>query len=141
MAVSEKICWEVLNQARGKSVRYGWIEPGEEKPKGPPIKNAISIGELEKKLVLRYGKQEIEDSLYFLEKRGYLGIHGLGIAVPRMVYSLSEIAIEALERGSFLEEEEKAFSEALFDLKKPGWLGLKINAGEFLRRFKKQRFK
>ncbi|MGB0908759.1 MAG: hypothetical protein ACPGYT_00210, partial [Nitrospirales bacterium] len=111
--------------------------PGE-KPNGPPTVNAIGISQLKSELVLHYSKQEIEDSLYFLDFRGYLRTHGLGIASPPMVYSLTQKAIDVLERGAFSEEEEMAFSEALFDLKNPGYFGLKFNVAEFWRRSKKR---
>jgi len=136
MPILEKVCWAVLQKAHGHSVLFGWTSP-DEKPKGPPIENAIGIGALEKELVLHYSKQEIEDSLYFLEKRGYLSIHSIGMGLP-MVYSLTQEAIATLERGSFSEEEENAFREALFDIKQPGWFGLKFNVGELWRRFRKR---
>jgi hypothetical protein len=139
MAISEKICWEVLKKAHGKTVTFGWTTPGE-KPKNPPTENAIGIGKLKSELVLHHSKQEIEDSLYFLEHRGYLSIHSLGLGPP-MLYSLTQKAIDILERGSFSEEEEHAFSEALFDLNKPGSFGLKFNVGELWRRVKKWKAK
>lgn len=129
MAISEKICWWVLKRTKDRSVSIGLSSPGE-KQQGRSIEHAAGIVELEKELLLHYCKQDIEDSLYFLEKRGYL-------VVPRMAYSLTEKAIRALEAGSFSEEEEKAFSEALIDFNKSAWMRMKFNLGEVIRRLNK----
>ncbi len=91
------------------------------------------IFELKKDLVLRHLKNEIEDSLYFLENRGYLIRHGFQ-GLTRVAFELSESALAVLESGSFSEEEQQAFSEAILDLKKPGVFGLKFNLGEVCRR-------
>jgi len=133
MAISEKICWRVLEGAKDRTVSIGCSSP-REKPQGPPIENATGIAELKKNLAMHYCKQDIEDSLCFLEKRGYLD-------VPRMAFSLTEKAIGALETGSFSEEEEKAFSEALIHLKKTSWMGIKFNVREAIRRLNKWRRK
>jgi DNA-binding PadR family transcriptional regulator len=91
---------------------------------------------LEKELVLRYNKAQIEDSLYFLEKRGYLNKHGF-VNFTLVAYELTPQAIDVLEKGEFTEEEQRAFEEALFDIKQPGWFGMKFNLGELFRRSKK----
>ena len=135
MSISEKLCWEVLNKAKGESVSSTWLKG--EHSNDPPIKNAIPLFVLEKDLVLRHLKGEIEDSLYFLEKRGYLIRHGFQ-GLTRMAFELSESALAVLEDGSFSDDEQQAFSEALFDLKKPGAFGLKFNLGEVCRRFIKK---
>ena len=135
MPLSENLCWEVLNKTKGKSVLIAWLKGNDSEE--PAIENAIPLFVLERDLVLHYVKTEIEDSLYFLEKRGYIirhGFHGL----TRVAYQLSDSAIEVLEKGSFTQEEQEAFKEALFDLKKPGWLGMNFNLGEVIRRFKKR---
>jgi len=94
--------------------------------------------EIERDLVLRHSKQQIEDSLYFLEKRGYLLKHGFQ-GLTRVVYQLSNSALIVLESGSFSEEEQQAFREALLDVRTPGLWGLKFNVGEVWWRLKKWR--
>ena len=133
MAISEKICWRVLESAKGRSVSIDWSSPSK-KLQGPLIENATCIAELKKELMLHYCKQDIEDSIYFLEKRGYLD-------VPRMAFSLTEKAVRALEAGSFSKEEEKAFSEVLIHLIKPRWMGVKFYARATISRLNKWRIK
>ena len=71
MAISEKLCWDVLKRIKGNSATFN---KGQENSHA--IDNAIPSYNLEKELVLHYTKSQIEDSLYFLEKRGYLAKHG-----------------------------------------------------------------
>ena len=47
--------------------------------------------------------------------------------------------VVAMQAGKFREEEQNAFREALFDLKQPGWLGMKINLGEMWRRLRRNK--
>ena len=122
--------------AEGKSVSSVWLKG--EHSKEPPLLNAIPAFEIERQLVLRYSKNQIEDSLYFLEKRGYLIKHGFQ-GLTRVAFSLSESALAILKSGAFSQEEQKAFSEALLDAKQPGLWGVKFNLAEALRRFKKWR--
>lgn len=138
MAISEKLCWEVLKLANGNKVPRAWLKGSESDE--PPIENAIPLAAIEYNLVLDYQKKEIEDSLYFLQKRGYLIQHG-HIGLTKVAMQLSDNALKAIETGHFKKEEEKAFKEALFDLKNPGWLGMKFNLGEVWRRFKKSKGK
>jgi hypothetical protein len=136
MAVSEKLCWEVLTSCKGQSVSAEWLK-GDHATE-PPLANALPLFVLERDLVLRHTKQQIEDSLYFLEKRGYLlrhGFHGL----TRVAFQLSEVALSVLEADSFSEEEQRAFREALFDAKQPGLWGFKFDLGEAWRRLNKFR--
>ena len=95
------------------------------------------VTEIEKILVLTYTRSAIDDSLYFLEKRGYILIEDLDIHNRRHHYSLTESALTALQDGHFSDEEQKAFEDALLDLKTPGMFGVKINLGEMWRRAKK----
>ncbi len=108
MAASEEICWEALRKAHGASVSSDWLKG--EGHREPPIKNAIPICVLESDLALSHKKADIEDSLYFLEKRGYLVLHG-SRGLTRTAYSLSDAAIRVLEMGLFPEEEQQALSE------------------------------
>jgi DNA-binding PadR family transcriptional regulator len=87
---------------------------------------------------LRHTRQQIEDSLYFLEKRGYLIRHGFP-GLTRVVYQLSDDALKIIETGRFLPEEEQAFQEALLDIRQPGLWGVKFNLGEAWRRVSKWR--
>jgi len=134
MPISEDLCWKALDLAHSQRVMNSWFK-GNESEQGS-IDNAIPLFVLEKELVLKYSKSQIEDSLYFLEKRGYFVVHGFR-GLTRVVYQLSDTGLDVLTKGSFLPEEQTAFSEALFDIKQPGWLGLKFNLGELFRRIKK----
>jgi len=134
MAISEKLCWEVLRMANGQSVFSEWLKG--EHCQEPPLQNAIPLFVLERELVLRYQKDQIEDSLYFLEKRGYLIRHGFQ-GLTRVAFQLSDSALEALKKGSFSPEEQRAFREALVDVRQPGLYGMKINLGEAWRRLRK----
>ncbi|MFZ2540546.1 MAG: hypothetical protein WAW75_02100 [Gallionella sp.] len=138
MAISEKLCWEVLKSCKGESVLSTWFKS--ENSTDPDLKNALPLFVIERDLVLRHSKQQIEDSLYFLEKRGYLLRHGFQ-GLTRVVFQLSDSALAVLEGGAFSEEEQQAFREALLDVRTPGLWGLKLNVGEALRRFKKWREK
>ena len=136
MAISEALCWDVLKSCRGQSVSSKWLKG--DHSDDAPLQNAVPLFELERTLVLRYSKQQIEDSLYFLEKRGYIyrhGFHGL----TRVAYQLSDAASNVLETGSFSEEEQQAFRESLLDARQPGIWGMKLNLAEALRRFNKWR--
>jgi DNA-binding PadR family transcriptional regulator len=134
MPISEDLCWKALGLAHNQKVLKSWIK-GNESEQGN-IENAIPLFALEKELVMKYTKSQIEDSLYFLEKRQYFIVHGFK-GLTRVVYQLSDAGLNVLDRGSFLPEEQTAFSEALFDIKQPGWFGLKFNLGELFRRIKK----
>ncbi|HQA93833.1 MAG TPA: hypothetical protein PK155_07380 [Bacteroidales bacterium] len=134
MAISEKLCWEVLRMANGQSVYSEWLKGGH--CQEPPLQNAIPLFVLERELVLRYQKNQIEDSLYFLEKRGYLLRHGFQ-GLTRVAFQLSDSGLEALKKGSFSPEEQRAFREALLDVRQPGLYGMKLNLGEVLRRLRK----
>ena len=132
MAISEKICWEVLNRINGRSTIFNKGQANSH-----TIENSQPLYDLEKDLVLHYTKSEIEDSLYFLEKRGYLIKHGY-MNLTLVAYQLSPPAFKVISENKFSDEEQEAFKEALFDVKKPGWLGMKFNLGEVLRRFRKK---
>jgi len=122
--------------AEDQTVSSVWLKG--EHSKEPPVQNAIPLFELERQLVLRYSKNQIEDSLYFLEKRGYLIRYGFQ-GLTRVAFQLSESALAVLRSGAFTQEEQKAFSEALLDAKQPGLWGIKFNVAEAWRRFKKWR--
>ena len=107
MAASKEICWEALTKAHGESVSADWL-PGLRD--GESIRNAIPINVLEGNLVLHHKKIDVEDSLQFLEKRGYLVLHG-SRDITRSAYSLSDVAISALEMGSFPERERQALDD------------------------------
>lgn len=135
MPISEDLCWKVLKMTKGNVVLNSWFKGN--KDELGIIENAIPLFVLEKELVLKYTKYQIEDNLYFLEKRQYIIRHGFQ-GLTRVVFQITESGIVVLEKGFFSIEEQTAFSEALFDIKQPGWLGLKFNLGEFFRRSKKR---
>ena len=99
------------------------------------IEHAFSVGELKGELVLKFIPADIEDTIYFLKHRGYLEHHGYGFA-PEMVYSLTDKAVEVFEQHQLPEEEQKAFKEALWDIK-PNWYGMGPNLPEIMKRVKK----
>jgi hypothetical protein len=134
LAVAEKLCWEILKSAEGQSVSCVWLKGKDSKES--PLKNAVPLFVLERDLVLRYRKNQIEDSLYFLEKRGYLTRHGFQ-GLTRVAFQLSESGVEVLKKGVFSPEEHQAFREALLDLRQPGLWGMKFNLGEAWRRLRK----
>jgi len=136
MAISEQLCWEVLKSCKGQSVSAKWLKG--DHATDPPLENSLPLVVLERDLVLRHTKQQIEDSLYFLEKRGYLYRHGFQ-GLTRVAFQLSDSALSALDSASFSAEEQKAFREALLDVRHAGLWGLRFNLGEAWRRFKKLR--
>ena len=136
MAINEKLCWAVLHRLHGhvatmRQTTVGFPDQEHE------VENGASIGKLESELVLKFSKSAIEDSLYFLEKRDYLIVHGYGMMSPRMVYSLTQKALDAIRSGTFTDEEQQAFEESLLDISKPGMAGMKVNLREMWRRAKK----
>lgn len=108
MAASEDICWEALTKAHGESVSCEWLKAGDTGK--PLIRNAIPIRVLESNLLLHHKRADVEDSLLFLERRGYLVLHGAR-GLNRAAYSLSDAAINVLELGLFPDEEQQAFDE------------------------------
>ena len=120
--------------AEGESVSSVWLK-GEHCTEAP-IQNAIPLFVIERDLVLRHRRNEIEDSLYFLEKRGYLLRHGFQ-GLTRVAFQLSDSALAVLKSGDFAPEEQTAFQEALLDIKQPGLWGMKFNLGEAWRRLQK----
>jgi hypothetical protein len=135
MAISENLCWEVLRSCQGNTVSSKWLKG--EQSSDPPIENALPLFVIERDLVLRHTKEQIEDSLYFLEKRGYLLRHGFQ-GLTRVAFQLSESALSVLEARSFAKEEQQAFRESLLDARQPGLWGLKFNLAEACRRFRKR---
>jgi hypothetical protein len=120
--------------AEGKPVSSVWLKG--DHCSEPPIQNAIPLFVIERDLVLRHKRNEIEDSLYFLEKRGYLWRHGFQ-GFTRVAFQLSDSAVEVLKAGSFSSEEQQAFRESLLDIKQAGLWGMKFNVAEAWRRFQK----
>lgn len=135
MAISEELCWAVLRMVKDRVVSRSWLKGSETNE--PDLQHAIPLHELEYELVLRHTKSQIEDSIYFLQKRGYLAQHGFP-GLIRVAYQLTQRALGALDAMQFSDEEQTAFQEALLDMKKPGWLGMKINLGEAWRRMAKR---
>lgn len=111
MSVREQVCWIVLESAHNQTINMRQKLQGHDEQVSP-VENGVGIGELKKKLVIRYSKNEIEDSLYFLEQRGYLQHHGFGLISPRLAYSLTQKALDTIERGTFEDEEIVAFDQS-----------------------------
>lgn len=129
------MCWEVLESMLGQSVSSTWLK-GQHSAE-PALQNALPLVELERNLELRHTRVQIEDSLYFLEKRGYIIRHGFQ-GLTRVAFQLSDSALAVLRNEAFSDEEQTAFREALLDVKQPGLWGMKFNLGEALRRFRKR---
>jgi hypothetical protein len=136
LAISEKLCWDILKSIEGQSVSRVWLKG--EHSKEPPLQNAVPLVVLERDLVLRYQKNQIEDSLYFLEKRGYLTRYGFQ-GLTRVAFQLTASGANVLKTRTFTPEEQQAFREALLDLKQPGVWGMKFNLAEAWRRLRKWR--
>ena len=134
MPAREPILWDVLDLMRNRntsvSLRITDMQFEDE------YENAVSIGALKRILVLTYLPADIEDTLYFLEHRGYLNVHGRGLAAPKMVYSMTSKAIEVHSTKSLPGEERAAFDEALWDLR-PGYAGIGFNLREGWRRLRR----
>ena len=122
--------------ARGRVVEHSWLKGAESSESD--LEHAIPLVDLEYQLVLHHTKSQIEDSIYFLQKRRYLVKHGHK-GLTRVAYQLTNRAFGALDSEHFSDEEQDAFREAILDLKKPSWLGMNVNLGEAWRRTKKQR--
>jgi len=116
------------------------IPKNKNKPSGGMVEypDAALIHEIEKTLVLNYSRSQIEDSMYFLEKRGYVSPHRYGVAGPDILLALTSAGKKIIDSGCFLDEEQTAFSNALIDVKTPGMFGVKFNLGELWRRIKKK---
>lgn len=136
MAIPENLCWEILDLINTSSVPKGWVKDGSRD--GEPIRHTIALVDLEYELVLRHRKGEIEDCLYFLEKRRYILPQGFK-GMTRVTYSLTNRAKSALAERAFDKDEQSAFQAAVFDATKPGWLGMKLDLSEVWRRTKKKR--
>ena len=119
---------------KGETTRRAWLKGSDSNE--PDLVHAMPLFEVERKLVLRHTKNQIEDSIYFLHKRGYLIQHGF-TGMTRVAMQLSNSALAVLIAGKFPREEQQAFKEALFDVKQAGWMGMKFNLGELIRRLKK----
>ena len=63
MPISENLCWQVLKRIKGESTLNRWLT-GEESDDESVIKNAVPLFVLEKELVLKYVKSQIEDRVY-----------------------------------------------------------------------------
>jgi hypothetical protein len=137
VAISEKICWEVLRSCKENNVSFT-SDDAADGSSTEPIKYALPLYAIERDLVLRHEKQQIEDSLFFLEKRGYLIKHGY-TGFTLVAIQLSASALEVLKSGVFPPEEQHAFRESLMELEKPGIWGMKVNLAEAWRRFQKWR--
>lgn len=135
MPLLENTCWDILKNINGKAVIFNKGQANTTR-----VENAMSQNDLERDLVLKYKKSSIEDSIYFLEKRGYLIKHGY-LNLTLVAYQLSPLAFVALQNNQFSDEEQNAFKEAIFDAKTASWFGLKVNLGEAFRRLNKKRHK
>ena len=126
MAKSEKVFWYVLERLKDRNVTMS--QKLLDKPANEShLEHAAGIGDLESELVLKFEKSEIEDTLYFLEKRGYLMLHGYGLVSPRMAYTLTEKALQILESKQLPKEELEAFDTEILDVSKPSIWGMKLD--------------
>ena len=131
MAISERLCWEILDLVNGGSVPKGWVKDGSRD--GEPIPQTMALVDLEYDLILRHRKGEIEDCLYFLEKRRYLFLRGYK-GMTRVTYGLTNRGKLAVKRRTFDADEESAFAASIVDVSTVGPWGLKFNLRESFRR-------
>jgi len=111
--------------AEGQSVSTVWLK-GEHSTE-PPIQNAVPLFVIERDLVLRHKRSEIEDSLYFLEKRGYLRRHGFQ-GWTRVAFQLSDAALEVLKKGSFTVGGAAGISRSPARHKATGFMGHEVQS-------------
>ena len=126
MAKSEKMFWYVLEKLKDRNITMS--QKLLDKPANEShLEHGVGIADLESELVLKFEKNEIEDTLFFLEKRGYLLLHGYGLISPRMAYTLTEKALQTLESKQLSKEELEAFDTTILDISKPGIWGMKLD--------------
>lgn len=135
MAQNEQILWDVLQLLHGRSHGFE-VQTKDQQPAAQMIEHAFPVGKLKGELALKYIPADIEDTIYFLKHRDYLKIHGLGLIVPEMMYSMTEKAVAVFEERQLPKEEQKAFEEALWNIK-PSLYGMGPNLPEFKKRAKK----
>ena len=132
MAQSEDILWEILNiMYEHKS---GWTSEGQGKVHKTEIDNAHTIKDLKGKLVLKFIPQDIEDTIYFMKHRNYIGIHGHGTF--EFVYSLTDKAIEVYKKQLLPEDEREAFKSSLWTIE-PKIYGMGPNIKGWKKEWKK----
>jgi hypothetical protein len=135
MAQQEQALWDTLKLTYGHT--SGWETTVLEKePTKTVVENGISSSKLKAELVLKYKPSDIEDTIYFMEHRGYFLIHKAGAFSGLMVYGLTDKALKVLSDGVLPKEEQIAFREALWDIKPRVW-GVSLNLPEIMRRGKK----
>ena len=94
MSKNETIYWYVLDRMHDNSVTLRRKLAGKTSETAP--EHAISTAALEAELVLKFGKSDIEETLFFLEKRDYIRPHAYGLAAPRMAFALTEKALQII---------------------------------------------
>ena len=137
MAQQEQILWDILKLMYGRtSVWTTTVLQKEPIHMEGVVENGIDSNKLKAELVLQYKPNDIEDTIYFMEYRGYFLIHKAGAFSGLMTYSLTDKALKVLDDGELPKEEQVAFREALWDIKPRVW-GVSPNLPEILRRSKK----
>ncbi len=109
MAISEEVCWKILRRPIGLRVTFTLPEI----KKSETLENAFRIADVEKELVLNYSKSTIEDSMYFMEKRGYLDVLSWGLIAPRSIYKILDAGLSLAISGRFPDEEKESFDEGI----------------------------
>jgi hypothetical protein len=135
VAQKESVLLDALRLMRGN--RNGWtVQMLDKDPAEHMFEDAVHVAKLRGELVLKYRPDDIEDTIYFMKHRGYIEVHGQGMAAPELVYSLTDKARMVADSGHLPSEEEAAFREALWDIKPKLW-GMGPNLPEWLKRSRK----
>ncbi len=125
--LNEDILWEILLLMQGHTASWevrivGMTTHNE-------IKNGYIVEKLKASLILKFSKSDIEDTVYFMKKRGYLKIHGQGIVFPELAYSMTDKAKSVFDKRVLPPEEREAFKESLLKIEpKIYWVRLNFCA-------------
>ena len=91
MPQSEDILWDVLKLMRGHTFHWDVTVGGN--TNHSEIENGRAVSYLKSQLILKYFPSDIEDTIYFMKYRNYLMVHGQGMIMPEIAYSMTEKAI------------------------------------------------
>lgn len=114
MAQSEKVLWEILSLMHENTA--GWTITVADKPKHHEVENSYAVSHLKSQLLLKFLPSDIEDTIYFMKHREYIIIHGQGLIIPEIAYSMTEKAISVFNNKELPEEEKEAFKESLWNI-------------------------
>ena len=114
MAQSENILWDILNLMRGQT--FHWDVSVGNNTNHNKVENCRGISYIKSQLVLKYLPPDIEDTIYFMKYRNYLIVHGQGMIMPELAYSMTEKAITVFDEKEIPIDEKEAFKESLWNI-------------------------